>query len=115
MSIMEIIILYTLCHIKGGSRVPVVWLSDHRRGVLSAVRRACMVGVDVFSACASLRDLRRSSATHFSSGVLSSTPEKDTASQLTFTDSTEIERDRSVKTRRHCPGTQKNQDENYLW
>jgi hypothetical protein len=74
-----------------------------------------MVGVDVFSVYASLGDLRRSSATHFSFDILSSTPEKDATSQLTFADSPEIERDVSAKTRRHRPGTQKNQDENYLW
>lgn len=74
-----------------------------------------MIGVGVFSVCASLGDLRRSSAAHFSFGILGSTSDKDTASQLTFTDSTEIERDRSAKRRRHRLGTQKNQDENYLW
>lgn len=63
------------------------------------------VGEDMFSVCVPLGDLRRSSATRFSFGIFYSSPEKDTASQLTFSGRAEIESDVSAKTRRCRPGT----------
>lgn len=62
------------------------------------------VGEDMFSVCVPLGDLRRSPTTRFSFGIFCSSPEKDTASQLTFSGHTEIESDVSAKRRCH-PGT----------